>query len=162
MSCIKCTYIHGNPTDYITKCDRHNEFNKIPIKPKHHEGNGRPTGAFAGTLNMSWEWNENEDTIVEAMKNILNQQTCPVKRFRWNLEFCKDGKPHVHFLYETKTGGRIHSKVFKRYWPYWGEDKYSMIKKERFTGGYHQPCSIEEAYIRYMNKDKGRCGLMDE
>lgn len=162
MSCLKCNFIHEHTTDYHTKCDKHGTFNQLPIKPKHHEGNGRPSGAFAGTLNMSWDWNENEDTMVEAIKKILYQDTCPVKRFRWNLEYCKDGKPHIHFLYETKSGGRIHSKVFKRYWTYWGESKYSMIKKERFTGGYHQPCSQEEAYIRYIGKDKGRCGSMDE
>ena len=123
MSCLKCTFIEQNPKDYHTKCDKHEFFNVMPIKPKHHQGNGRHNGSFAGTLTMSWDWNENEDTMVEAIKSILYQDTCPVKKFRWNLEYCKDGKPHIHFIYETKTGGRIHRRIFKRYWTYWSEKR---------------------------------------
>lgn len=162
MSCLKCTFIEQNPTDYHTKCDRHEFYNVMPIKPKHHVGNGRHKGSFAGTLTMSWDWNENEDTMVSAIKRILYQDTCPVKRFKWNLEYCKDGKPHIHFLYETVSGGRIHTRIFKRYWPYWSEKKQDMEEGKRFKGGYHQPCAAEEAYTKYITKDNGRCGRMDE
>ena len=162
MSCQKCKYLDANLRDYTSICDVHGTFNRKPIKPKHHEGNGRHNGAFAGTLTMSPEWNENEETMVTAIKKILYQDTCPVKRFRWNLEFCKDGKPHIHFIYETVTGGRIHRRIFKRYWNHWSEKKEDMDEGKRFKGGYHRVCYAEEAYQKYIAKDNGRCGRMDE
>ena len=36
--------------------------------------------------------------------------------------------------------------------------KDDMDEEERFKGGYHQPCHAEEAYHKYIAKDKGRCG----
>ena len=98
MSCLKCTFIEQNPKDYHTKCDKHEFFNVMPIKPKHHQGNGRHNGSFAGTLTMSWDWNENEDTMVEAIKSILYQDTCPVKKFRWNLEYCGQEASHTFYI----------------------------------------------------------------
>lgn len=119
-------------------------------KPRK-EGNGTPVGIFAGTLTMSPAWGKTEDDIIKAIKKIMTQQTCPVKKYRWYLEYTKANVPHIHFIYETNSGGRIHTKVFKRYWTW--EEPRNNRSRNGFTGGYHYHCDSETAYLEYIAKD---------
>jgi len=151
MTCIKCNFIWSNPKVYI-KCERHGTEN---IKKKHHEGNGKPIGVFAGTLTMGVTTPETEDTMVKAITKIMNQQTCPVKTYKWFVEYTERGLPHIHFMYETYAGGRIHAKVFMRYWKLWDEGKRHG---KGFQGGYHKEVKSEIAYDEYIGKDGGRFG----
>lgn len=117
-----------------------------------HKGNGAPKGLFAGTLTMSPEWGKTEEDIVSAMQKIFSQKTCPVKNYAWYLEATENGTPHIHFIYETESGGRIHQKVFKRYWE-WDE---SIKCGKGHKGGYHSSVKSEIAYQEYIAKDSGR------
>lgn len=136
-------------TSYICNKGEHT------YKPKKntHQGNGKPKGLFAGTLTVSPDDNLNEIEMVQAIKKIFNQQTCPVKKYAWYVEYTDAGLPHIHFCYETETGGRIHQKVFKRYWKNWDES-YRIGKG--FRGGYHKSCDSETAYLEYIAKDGGK------
>jgi hypothetical protein len=129
----------------------------LPSKEKHHVGNGKHKGIFAGTLNMAPTWPENEVTLINAIQRIMKQKTCPVKRLHWNLEYTKANLPHIHFMYETVTGGRIHSKVFQRCYHHWDESKKCG---EGHQGGYHREVYSEEEYMEYIKKDNGRHGSM--
>lgn len=123
------------------------------VKP-HHKGNGAPKGMFAGTLTVSPHDPYNEEDMVQAIRKVLKgQKTCPVKRFSWYLEYTEANLPHIHFIYETPTGGRIPAKVFKRAWPIWDEHA-KMGAGHR--GGYHRVVSDAEGYLKYIEKDKGR------
>jgi len=121
-------------------------------KTTTHKGNGAPNGLFAGTLTMSPEWGKTEEDIVTAINKIFAQKTCPVKKYAWYLEQTENGTPHIHFIYETESGGRIHQKVFKRYWE-WDE---SAKCGKGHKGGYHSPVKSEVAYQEYIAKDSGR------
>lgn len=119
----------------------------------HHKGNGKPKGIFAGTLTMSPKWETNEEEMVTAIKKLMRQKTCPVKRYVWYLEYTQDNVPHIHFIYETDTGGRITQQTFKRQWKYWDE---STPCGGGHVGGYHKHCAKEDDYLEYISKDKGR------
>lgn len=123
--------------------------------PTTHKGNGAPKGLFAGTLTMAPEWGKTEDDMVTAINKIFEQKTCPVKNYAWYVEQTENGTPHIHFIYETDTGGRIHQKVFKRYWEWDESVKYGKGHK----GGYHKPVKSEIAYQEYIAKDEGRHGV---
>lgn len=123
------------------------------VKTKHHEGNGKPKGLFAGTLTMAPTDPENENTMVNAMRKIFSQETCPIKKYAWYVEQTTNGLPHIHFIYETVSGGRIHQKVFKRYWKTWDESKKQGAG---FRGGYHKSVDSPTAYMEYIEKDGGR------
>lgn len=137
------------------ECSQHGLRCTEPQKQKHHVGNGKPQGIFAGTLTMGTTTPENEETMVVAIKKIMNQQTCPLRKYKWYVEYTERGLPHVHFIYETLTGGRIHAKIFKRYWKLWDE---SVRHGKGFQGGYHKECHSETAYDEYISKDGGRSG----
>lgn len=129
---------------------------KQSLKPKHHKGNGKFKGIWVGTLTMSTADPTNEEEMVCAIKKIFNQRTCPVEKYAWYLEYTDAGTPHIHFCYQTPDGGRIHNKVFKRAWPFWNE---TVKCGAGHRGGYHAPCADEEGYLKYIAKDKGRCGI---
>lgn len=134
--------------------DRHNTETHITAPPKRtHKGNGTHNGIWAGTLTMSPNDHTNENEMVHAMTKIFSQQTCPVKRYVWYVEQTDNGMPHIHFIYETDAGGRIHQKVFKRYWKIWDE---SQKIGRGHRGGYHKPVESETAYLEYIEKDSGR------
>lgn len=122
-------------------------------KTGHHIGNGKDSGIFAGTLTMSPEDATNEAEMCSSISKIMAQQTCPVKRYAWYLEHTENGLPHIHFIYETESRGRIHQKVFKRYWKTW--DEKQKIGRG-FRGGYHKYVESETAYKEYIEKDGGR------
>lgn len=133
---------------------RHDPKTHITAPPKKtHRGNGKPEGLFAGTLTMSPSDTTDEVQMIQAIKKIFNQQTCPVKKWAWYVEYTDAGLPHIHFCYETETGGRIHQKVFKRYWKTWNE---SERMGKGFRGGYHKNCDSETAYLEYIAKDGGK------
>lgn len=76
-----------------------------------------------------------EEEMIIAVGKILTQQTCPVLEAEAYLEYCKDGKPHIHGWYRCDKGHRIYQKIFKRYWPLWNEDKKAGSGS---IGGYHK------------------------
>lgn len=133
---------------------RHDPKTHETAPPKtSHKGNGKHNGLFAGTLTISNEDDISEDEMCTAIKKIFSQKTCPVKKYAWYLEYTKAEKPHIHFIYETETGGRIHSKVFRRYWKTW--DEHTKLGKGH-RGGYHKEVQSEIAYQEYIAKDGGK------
>jgi len=58
-------------------------------------------------------------------------------------------------MYETVSGGRIHAKIFMRYWKLWNE---GIRHGNGFQGGYHKPVKSDIAYDEYIAKDNGRSG----
>jgi len=154
--CVTCHDVENHAQrNEAYECKRHGVLYIPAPKKKHHEGNGKPKGLFAGTLTMGVTTPETEETMVKAIKKIMNQQTCPVKKYKWYVEYTERGLPHVHFMYETYTGGRIHAKVFMRYWKLWDE---GIRHGKGFQGGYHKEVNSEVAYDEYIQKDGGRFG----
>lgn len=128
-----------------------NAYRKCPIHGlKQKPANGKPKGLFAGTLTKSTLDDTTEEQMIVAIEKIMKQQTTAVKRFIWYLEYTQNGTPHIHFVYECDTGGRIHQKVFKRYWKTWDE---SVKCGAGFRGGYHKLVTSEIAYTEYIAKD---------
>lgn len=119
-----------------------------------HSGNGTYNGPFAFTLTKAPTDDLTEEDMIKAVKKLMKQKSCPVKKYAWYLEYGDaDGKkhPHIHGMYETDTGGRIETKHFKRAWKIWDPD-YKM--GAGFRGGYHRPVKLEEQYTDYI-KDYG-------
>lgn len=119
-------------------------------KAKHHTGNGKPKGIFAGTLTMSPTDPYNEKDMIVAVRKLMRQKTNSVKRYAWYLEYTDNGTPHIHFIYETESGGQIIEQTFKRSWPIW-DSKIQCGRGHR--GGYHKHCAEEEAYLKYIGKE---------
>jgi len=130
---------------------------KLHVPKTTHTGNGVHSGLWAGTLTMAPTDPYNEEDMIGAIKKIFAQQTVPVKKWAWYREYTKNGTPHIHFVYETETGGRIHKKVFQRYWKLWDEPR-NQTGRGGFPGGYHSPAKSETAYVEYISKDGGRHG----
>lgn len=155
--CSWCEYLWDTRSwNHDGLCEWHGapSWRKVrPVKPRHHIGNGKPKGLFAGTLTMSPKWDTNEEEMVSAIEKIFKQKTVVVKRFIWFLEYTADGTPHIHFIYETEKGGRITQQVFKRAWKWWDE---SETVGRGHKGGYHKHCHAETEYLDYISKDKGR------
>lgn len=123
------------------------------IHYKAGKGNGKPQGAFAFTLTKSPTDELSVEDMVKAVRKLMSQKSMPVKRYAWAYEDKGDGKhPHIHGMYETETGARIHSKFFKRAWKIWDENK---PMGQGFRGGYHRPIKDEESYKDYIGKDGG-------
>lgn len=122
-------------------------------KKYSHKGNGVPKGSWAGTLTISPSDPYNEEDMVDAIKKIMRQQTCPVEKYAWYVEYTDNGLPHIHFIYKTPNGGRIHQKVFKRVWKIWDE---SQKVGAGHRGGFHRLVHSEEDYLRYIGKENGR------
>lgn len=121
----------------------------LPLKAKHHVGNGKPKGIFAGTLTMSPNDPYNEKDMISAIIKLMKQKSCPVKRYAWYLEYTNAGTPHIHFIYETQSGGRITAQTFGRCWSLWDEN----IECGRgHKGGYHSFVHNEDAYLEYIAK----------
>ena len=136
-------YIRHDPETHITA---------EPVK-RTHKGNGKHKGIFAGTLTMSSSDTTNESEMCHAINKIMTQKTVPLKRYAWYVEKTDAGLPHIHFIYETTTGGRIHKKIFERYWKIWDED---IAIGRGHRGGFHEAVVHEDAYAKYIAKDGGR------
>lgn len=115
--------------------------------------NHKPLGTWAGTLTMSPNDATNEEEMVSAVKKLFRQKTVPVQKYAWYLEYTANGLPHIHFIYRTASGGRIHQKVFRRVWKIWDE---SQNVGAGHRGGYHRLCHSEDEYMKYISKDQGR------
>lgn len=120
-----------------------------------HTGNGAYQGAFAFTLTKSPDDDLTELDMIKAVRKIMSQKSCPVKKYAWYLEYGDPElklHPHIHGLYETESSGRIEAKHWKRSWKIWDE-KHKLGRG--FRGGYHRPVRSEEGYSDYIKKDKG-------
>lgn len=128
-------------------------------KSRTHVGNGKYQGCWAFTLTKSPKDPYSVGDMLTAVRKVMSQKSCPVKRYAWYYE--DKGKdewgapihPHIHGMYETDNGGRIERKHFKRAWPIWDETKPMGAG---FQGGYHRPVKAEEGYKDYIKKD---CGM---
>lgn len=112
-------------------------------------------GPFAFTLTMSPKDGLTEEDLVSAVRKVMSQQSCPVSKYAWYLEYGnKETKehPHIHGMYETFSGGRIEKKYWKRAWKIWDE---RTALGAGFRGGYHRPVRSEERYSDYIKKDGG-------
>lgn len=133
-------------------------INTTHKKPKHHIGNGKPQGAFAFTLTKSPKDPLTVGDMLSAVRKVMSQKSCPVKRYAWYYE--DKGRdehgdaihPHIHGMYETDTGQQIEAKHWKRAWDIWNPKKPLGAG---FVGGYHRPVRSEEAYSDYIKKDGG-------
>lgn len=126
-----------------------------PMK-KTHQGNGTYQGAFAFTLTKSPDDQLTEFDMVKAVRKVMSQKSCPVKKYAWYLEYADEElktHPHIHGMYETETQGMIETKHWKRAWPVW-DPKVKLGKG--FRGGYHRPVRSEEGYADYIKKDAGK------
>lgn len=123
---------------------------KAKLTNTKHKGNGTHKGIFAGTLTVAPTDEITQADMLIAIKKIMRQQSCPVKRYVWYLEHTMAGLPHIHFMYETHTGGRIERKHFKRIWKIWDEDTKCGAGHR---GGYHRACHSETEYLAYVKKD---------
>lgn len=136
---------------YMLHCKDHHGY--TGFDGKKHSGNGAPSGAFAFTLTKSPTDDLTEADMVAAVRKIMCQKSCPVKRYAWYLEYKEDGKhPHIHGMYETDKGGVIEKKHFSRAWKIWDPSKPLGAG---FRGGYHRPVRSEEGYSDYIKKDGG-------
>lgn len=121
---------------------------------KHtHEGNGAPTGPFAFTLNMAPTDGLTKDDMIVAARKIMGQLTKPVTKYAWYLEYGDNETkehPHIHGMYETRDGGRIPARQFKRAWPIWDE---SQRLGRGHRGGYHDVVRNGEGYSSYIKED---------
>lgn len=135
--------------DHLVEC------HGIPTQVQTHSGNGLYQGAFAFTLTKSPDDDLTEEDMIKAAEKIMNQQSCPVKKYAWYLEYGDPelkAHPHIHGMYETENSGRIERKHFKRAWPIWDEKTRAG---RGFRGGYHRPVRDEEGYSDYIKKDGG-------
>jgi len=131
---------------------------KGPFKKGARVGNGAPSGAFAFTLTKSPKDALSIGDMLTAVRKIMQQKSCPVKKYAWYYE--EKGRdengdpihPHIHGIYETESGGRIESKHFKRAWPIWDPSK---PMGQGFKGGYHRAVRSDEGYSDYIKKDGG-------
>lgn len=129
----------------------------LGIFPKgtQRSGNGAPQGAFAFTLTKSPNDELTEADMVRAVRKVMNQKSCVVKRYAWYLEYGnKETKehPHIHGMYETESGGVIEKKHWQRAWKIWDP---AIKLGAGFRGGYHRPVRSEENYDDYIAKDGG-------
>lgn len=139
--------------DYVMKLWAHeNEVHGANHKLKNGAAhNGKHCGEWAFTITMAPTDGYTETDMVEAVKKVLSQQSCPVSKYAWYLEHKQDEThPHIHGIYETESGGRIEAKHFRRAWPIWNE-KHKL--GAGFRGGYHRPVITSDEYLKYISKD---------
>lgn len=122
-------------------------------------------GPWAFTLTLSPSDKLGKEDLIKAVGKLMTQRSIPISKYIWYYEdkgIDSDGKPlhpHIHGMYETPTGGSIHTKYWRRYWPIWDP---SIKLGAGFRGGYHRPVRDGEGYGDYIAKDgkeSGRFGL---
>lgn len=140
---------------WIKMANEHLSEFHVVVKTSTHSGNGTHIGPWAFTLTKSPADAKTEEDMIKAVKKLMKQRSCPVKKYAWYLEYGDPETkqhPHIHGMYETDTGGRIEAKHFKRAWDIW--DPNTKLGQGH-RGGYHRPVRAEEAYTDYI-KDYGR------
>lgn len=136
------------------KLEHENQFHGTnhPLKGANTARNGAHCGQWAFTLTKSPNDGLTEQDLLKAVKKLMAQQSCPIKKYAWYLEH-KDGTHHhIHGVYETESGGRIEAKHWKRAWPIWNE---KQRLGDGFRGGYHKPVMDNNEYLKYISKDNG-------
>lgn len=136
------------------RLDAHLQSCHGKTSPNSHDGNGRHCGAFAFTLTASPDDGKTEADMVAAVRKVMNQRSCPVKRYAWYLEYGNEQQkthPHIHGLYETEKGGVIEKKHWQRAWNIWDP---AVRLGAGFRGGYHRPVRDDESYSMYIRKQK--------
>ena len=131
--------------------DRYGNHLKKCQRDTSHVGNGTYNGPFAFTLTKSPEDPLTTHDMIKAAQKLMNQKSNPVVKYAWNLEYgANQDNPHIHGMYETKTGGRIERKHFMRAWNIWDE---RTAQGAGFRGGYHRPVRHDECYLNYIAKE---------
>ena len=160
-------YIHAwyVPYKYMEALQMVAEYHKTNCPKKTtHKGNGVYQGAFAFTLNKSPKDPQSVGDMLAAVKKIMGQKSCKVKKYAWYYEdkgqdeWGAPEHPHIHGMYETETGGKIETKHWKRAWPLWDP---AIAMGSGFKGGYHRQIRSDEKYSNYIKKDGGMCGQSD-
>lgn len=137
-------------------CDHAVEVHNMPDNRCKKTANGKYKGPFAFTLTMSPSDGMTEEQMMFACRKIMEQQSQPVKKFAWYLEYKDEdtkSHPHIHGMYETETGRRIEKKHWQRQWKIWDE---TIPLGQGFRGGYHRPVRKDEAYSSYIAKQNGK------
>lgn len=138
--------------------------NQMCPKKTSHKGNGVYQGAHAFTLTKSPKDPQSVGDMLKAVKKIMGQKSCKVKKYAWYYEdkgideWGAPLHPHIHGMYETESGGKIEDKHWKRYWPIWKQkdaDGNVIQLGAGHTGGYHRPVRSDEKYSQYIKKDGG-------
>lgn len=126
---------------------------KAYLKWLERKGEHVQPWAFTLTTNEKDQnqWPEVEEQLKQAALKILNQKTCPIKSGEAYLEYCEDGKPHIHGFYIMEDGKRIFAKIFKRYWPLWNEAKKLG---DGHQGGYHKRVINQIRYVKYQSAEE--------
>lgn len=130
------------------------EVHHVPDTRKKTTPNGKYKGPFAFTLNMSPSDGLSKEAMITAVKKVMAQQSQPVKRYAWYLEYGdveSERHPHIHGMYETESQRRIEAKHWKRAWPIWDE---TNKLGQGHRGGYHRPVNFEDAYDKYIAKQQ--------
>lgn len=89
--------------------------------------------------------------IWDAAVKLFEQKSVPISEGECYLEYGSSGLPHAHGWYQTEHGGRVFTKVLKRCWPLWGEDRRHHTK---FRGGYHELVKNPAAYNLYASAEQ--------
>ena len=150
--------------DYLANMAQVAETHKACPKKTTHKGNGVYQGAFAFTLTKSPKDSQSVGDMLAAVKKIMGQKSCKVKKYAWYYEdkgqdeWGAPEHPHIHGMYETETGGKIETKHWKRAWPLWDP---AIAMGSGFKGGYHRQIRSDEKYSNYIKKDGGMCGQSD-
>jgi len=123
---------------------------ELLIKVLKDEWKKETKWAFTLTTNET-NHEEQEIKMKNAVYSLFQQKSCPILQGEAYLEYCDDGKPHIHGWYRREGGHRVYAKVFKRAWPLWDENK-RMGKGHQ--GGYHHEAG--DKYEGYASVE-GRC-----
>jgi len=161
LTCPWATWLKkgGRPSDKISIIESwSNHITKDHAPNRSHVGNGTYSGPYAFTLTKSPKDPQTVSDMLAAVRKLMAQKSCKVKRYAWYLEYKGvddaglPAHPHIHGMYETESGGRIETRHFKRAWSLWDpRDAHGM----GFRGGYHRPIKDAESYSEYIAKDGG-------
>lgn len=163
--CEDC-FLQYNPLiGYVNEyCPEHPN----PFKPPENKNSRKAEEGtqYAFTLTLPTGWNSLKP-LEEVAKNIMeygltNKPEEKACKYAYVLEHTEKGTPHIHGVYQTKSGRRISSKYFQRYHltqefkktdkdkHYWNENVHLG---HGHRGGYHQKVRSNESYEGYLEKE---------
>lgn len=153
--CDEC-YLQWNDLvgEYVNSfCPEHPDPFVPPAKIKNPRLAEEGT-EYAFTLTMPPDY-QPAIPLPEAAKKIMkhgitNKPYEHAIEYAYVLEHTDAGTPHIHGVYKTRSGRRISSKYFARYWSLWDE---KIKLGHGHKGGYHQKARHSESYAAYLEKE---------